>query len=177
MNELFYSALDLAAIMSSLDIGCRAGADLLEKIWLYDQAYLLSDYRINKRKLILDVSYWGDYLHDKPAIDDEFPAISKDFLSVGINLNTSDLVNDTTDLDLFFKCLRIKILFLGTQNYSRIKLRTLLKQYGYQRRSQKLMQYLNECIFFYHIQPYVRGGAECDMGSISLDEMITFRVL
>lgn len=177
MRELYYSALDLAAIMSSVGMGCQAEVDLLEKIWQYDRAYLLSEHRDNKRKFILDVSYWGAYLQDKPAIDAEFPAISKDFLSVGNNLNMSDFISEASDLDLFFKSLRIKILFLGPQNYARIKLRTLLKQYGYQRRSQKLLQYISECIHFYHIQPYVRGGVICDIGTISIDEMITFRVL
>lgn len=177
MQELYYSALDLAAIVNSLELGCRAESELFEKIWQYDRAYLLQKYHGNKRKYILDVCYWGNYLHDKPVIDAEFPAISKDFLSVGNNLELSDFISEASDLDLFFKSLRIKILFLGTQNYTRIKLRTLLKKYGYQRRSQKLLQFINKCIFFYHIQPYVRGGVECDIETISLDEMITFRVL
>lgn len=177
MRELYYSALDLAAIVSSVDLGCRAEADLLEKIWQYDRAYLLAEHRDNKRKFILDVSYWGDYLQDKPTIDAEFPAITKDSLSAGNNLNTSDFICEASDLDLFFKNLRIKILFLGRKNYVIIKLRTLLKRYGYQRRSQKLMQYINECIYFYHIKPYVRGGVECVIETISIDEMITFRVL
>jgi hypothetical protein len=176
VRKLYYSTLDLAAIVTSTDLGCRAEMDLLERLWQYERTYILPEYRDNKRKFILDVSYWGNYLHDKQTIDAEFPAITKDLFAIGKQLNLVDFISETSDLDLFFKSLRIKILYLGTQNYARIKLRTLLKQYGYQRRSPKLMQYINECLYFYHIQPYVRGGIECDIGVISLDEMITFRI-
>lgn len=61
--------------------------------------------------------------------------------------------------------------------FTAYKLRTLLKQYGYQRRSPRLLQYINNCLYFYHIMAYVRGGVECNIGDISIDEMITFRVL
>lgn len=177
MRELYYSAQDLAKIVSGMDFGFRAESEFLERIWQCDRAYLLPEHRSNKRKFILDVYYSECYLRDKPAIDAEFSAISKDFLSAGNNLKTSDFISEASDLDLFFKNLRIKILFYGKQNYERIKLRTLLKRYGYQRRSQKILQYINECIFFYHIKPYVRGGVECDIEAISLDEMITFKIL
>lgn len=113
MLELYYSALDLAAIVSSTGMGCHAEADLPGEMWQYDRAYLLSEHRDNKRKFILDVSYWGDYLQDKPAIDAEFPAITKGFLSVGNNLNTSDFIREASDLDPFFKICESKFSFLG----------------------------------------------------------------
>jgi len=128
--ELYYSALDLAAIISSLNLGFREETDLLKKIWYHDREYILPEYRNNKRKFILDVYYWLNYLYDKPAIDAEFPAISKDFSAVGKQLEISDYTSEIIGLDLFFKSVRMKILFIGAQNYVRIKLRTLLKQYG-----------------------------------------------
>lgn len=177
MQELYYTAQDLAAIISSLRLGAQEETRLLNRIWQYDRVYLVKEYRENQRKLILDVFYWVHYFTDKTAIDVEFPAIQKDCAAFGNCLNLDDYIGDFSDLDLFFKSLRIKILYLGNQDYSKLKLRTLLRQYGYHRRSQKLMQYIKECTTFYHIQPYVRGGIECDIGDISIDEMIMFRVL
>ena len=58
-----------------------------------------------------------------------------------------------------------------------IERRTLLKAYGYKRRTQELLKYLRECMMFYHMQTYLRGKEECDIGEIGLDEMITIRVL
>ena len=39
------------------------------------------------------------------------------------------------------------------------------------------LKYLRECMMFYHMQTYLRGKEECDIGEIGLDEMITIRVL
>ena len=57
-----------------------------------------------------------------------------------------------------------------------IKLRTLLKQYGYRRRSAKLLEHLEQCMVFYQLQPYLRGGIPCKLSEISIDEMVVFRL-
>ena len=76
MDKLCFSALDLAAIISSMGLGCRATADFLEQVWEGERPFLQKVYRENKRQLILDTNYWLTYLSDKPAIDAEFPVIS-----------------------------------------------------------------------------------------------------
>ena len=86
-------------------------------------------------------------------------------------------ITDYFDIDLFFKMKRVQILYLDGQYYVRMKLRTLLKAYGYKRRTQELLKYLRECMMFYHMQTYLRGKEECDIGEIGLDEMITIRVI
>ena len=86
-------------------------------------------------------------------------------------------ITDYFDIDLFFKMKRIQILYLDRQDYVRMKLRTLLKAYGYKCRTQELLKYLRECMMFYHMQTYLRGKEECDIGEIGLDEMITIRVV
>ena len=68
MEELCYSALDLAAIISGMGLGCRAKADFLERVWEGERPFLQKMYRENKRQLILDVNYWLTYLSDKPLM-------------------------------------------------------------------------------------------------------------
>lgn len=175
MKELYYSPLDLAAVLRSLNMGAHGEADLMERLWTYDRAFLPSEYRDDKRALILKVDYWQHYLYDKPAIDSEFPAIQKDLRSLGSQTDAEQFISDDMDLDLFFKSLRIRILFLGKQDYARIKLRTLLKVYRYRRRSAKLLAYIQECLTFFHLETYLRGEL-CKIDEISLDDMITFRI-
>ena len=82
------------------------------------------------------------------------------------------------DLDLFFKRLRVQILYLGKKDYARMKLRTLIAAYGYQRRSKEFVRFLKIRLVFYHIQTALRGNELCDVETMdSLDDMITFRVL
>lgn len=177
MIELYYDSFDFACIIHSLDIGTKTASIMLEKIWKEDNQYLSPYYRTNLRQLYLDVHYWTDYLCDKPEIDKEFPTIQKDFHSFGKDVEEEAFITDYFDIDLFFKMKRVQILYLDGQDYVRMKLRTLLKAYGYKRRTQELLKYLRECMMFYHMQTYLRGKEECDIGEIGLDEMITIRVL
>lgn len=177
MDRLCYSSLDLAAIISSMNLGCRAQADLLEQIWENERPFLQQKYRNNKRQLILDTYYQMTYLSDKPAIDAEFPHIQGDIRAVGGDLLEEDYNTDDSGLDLFFKSARLRILYGGGKPYVRVKRRTLIGRYGYRRISAQLVEYFNQCIYFYHLQPYVLGGVSCRIEDVGIDEMIVFRVV
>lgn len=177
MEELCYSALDLAAIISSMELGCRATADFLEQVWENEKPFFQKIYRQNKRQLILDTNYWLTYLSDKPAIDAEFPVIQRDALALGGELPADAYTDDCSGLDLFFKSVRLRILYGGGRDYVRIKRRTLMARYGYKRLSPALTEHFTRCTYFYHLQPYVRDGVKCNIENVGIDEMIIFRVI
>lgn len=97
-------------------------------------------------------------------------------MSFGKKVNEGAFITDTFDIDLFFKLKRFQILYMDGQDYIRLKMRTLLRAYGYQRRTQEVIRYFRECLMFYHMQIYLRGE-ECDIGENGLDAMITIRVI
>ena len=177
MQELCYSALDIAVILSGMNLGCREENRVLDLIWNNEKVFLAIPYRTNQRKFILDTYYWMQYFYDKPIIDKEFPVIQKDLAYSNRVLKAEQLTNDFSDLDLFFKNMRIQILYGKGNSYVRIKLRTLLKQYGYKRRSQLLLQHINRCMLFYHLEATLRGGIPCFIEDIDLDQMLTFRIV
>lgn len=177
MEELCYSALDLAVIISGMSLGCRATADFLERVWDGERPFLKKMYRENKRQLILDTRYWLTYLSDKPTIDAEFPIIQKDALALGSELAADAYVGDCTGLDLFFKSARLRILYSNGKNYVQIKRRTLMARYGYKRLSPALVEQFNRCTCFYHLQSYVRDGVKCQIEDIGIDEMLVFRIV
>ncbi len=177
MTELYYSAFDIACMIHSQDMGAKAASTMLESIWEKDNHFLLPCYRTDRRKFYLDVHYWTDYLCDKPEIDREFPSVQKDFEAFGREIEEETFITEHFDIDLFFKMKRLQILYLEGQNYIRMKLRTLLKVYGYKRRTRELLKYFRECLMFYHMQTYLRGKEECDIGDIGLDEMIIIRII
>lgn len=177
MNALLYSALDLAAIISSMDLGCQEESYMIDRIWEGEKSFFADQYRTNKRKFILDIRYWMHYFYEKPILDREFPAIQKDLEYGNHTINIGEYISDYSDLDLFFKNVRIRILYGKGNAYVRIKLRSLLTQYGYRRRSQLLIQHINHCMFFYHLEATLRGGVPCDIETCGLDKMLTFRVV
>ena len=40
----------------------------------------------------------------------------------------------------------------------------------------QLLEHLEQCMVFYQLQPYLRGGIPCKLSEISIDEMVVFRL-
>lgn len=177
MSSLLYSSLDIAAIISGMDLGCQAESRMLDRIWEGEGPLLEERYRENKRTFILDTHYWMHYFYDKPILDREFPAIKRDLEHSGYTIAIDRYISEHIDLDLFFKSVRIRILYGSGADHVRIKLRSLLAKYGYQRRSRPLMQHIDCCMRFYHLEATLRGGAPCDLMTCELDRMLTLRVI
>lgn len=175
--ELYYDSFDLAYIIHSQEMGVRGASVMIEKVWRQDNLYLHPFYRSDLRRLYLDVHYWMDYLCDQPVIEREFLSVQEDFRSFGRELEETAYVSEYSGIELFFKLRRLQILYMDGQDYIRMKLRTLLRAFGYVRRTERLLKYLRECLMFYHMQTYLCGKEECDIGEIGLDEMITIRVI
>lgn len=177
MKELLYTALDVAAIISNMELGCQAESQMIDKIWEGEQTFLQPQYRGHQRQFILDVRYWLNYFYDKPILDKEFPILQRDVMSQDMVLDSSQFTHDCSDLDLFFKQVRIRILYGGGQPFVRLKMRTLIREYGYKARSKALMEHINRNLLFYHLEGCLRGETNCDLKEIKLDQMITFRVV
>lgn len=175
MFAYFYTSLEIAVIVSGMDLDCREASAVLDRIWDGEQRYLCPLYD-NKRKFILEVRYWMHYLYEKQLLDEEFSAIQTNLLHSNYSLRKDQFMSDYSNLDLFFKNTRIRILYGTGRHYVRIKLRTLLKQYGYKRRSKILVEQINDCLDYYQLKISLRGGVSCTIEDINLDDMIIFSI-
>ncbi len=175
MEELLYTALDVACIVDNIGLSTQEMMKLSHRMHVEDNLFLSKEYRNNYRKWLLDILYWSDYMQDKILLDAEFPSIQA--ISDG-HLDVEALTRDDFNIDLFFKKLRIQILYLGKNDYVRMKLRTLMAAYGFKRRSKEFVYFLQCRLAFYHIQTALRGNEICNVEDMeSLDDMITFRVI
>lgn len=177
MIELCYDSYSIALFAVSQDMGSRRLMEFMEKIYTEEYSYLHPDYHENKKMLFSDTLYWVEYLIDKETLDAEFPAVQKDFITTGRKFEEENVMSEYPDFDLFFMFLRLRIKYTNSQDYIRMKLRTLLSHYGYKRRSNALVGHLRDCMHFYHIESYLRGDVLCDIRDIDIDDMITFRIL
>ncbi len=175
MRELYYTPLDLAVILKSMDLTPQEQGRIMDFVWEKERAFIDPNYRERKSLLYQKVMYWYYYLLDKAAIDAEFPMVQRDVWLAQGTLDKNDYLSDFSELDTFFKSIRIRLLYNEKRKYVRIKLSSLLKQYGYQRRSPKLMEYISRCLLFYHLQPYLRGEEKCNLSVISRDAIVIFR--
>lgn len=176
MEELLYDAKTLAGIIINRDMSISRSQKFLDDVWEYEKEYLYVEHRFSKKQFIFDVMDEVDYLQNKKAIDKEIKSVNRDFEAIGSECRYCS-EDEYYDIRSYFMELRLKIVFLDNQDFARMKLRTLLRDHGYKRRTAGLNSYLKQCMYFYHIETYVRGGEACDIEDISLDDMITFRVL
>lgn len=58
-----------------------------------------------------------------------------------------------------------------------MKLRTLLSELGYKRRSPNNIAYIYDCLLFYHIETTLKGNIPCNIESVDIDDMIVFKTL
>ena len=163
LKPFYYTALDLGVILSKANLTVIEFSNVLKQIAENEKDLIALKYKNDRRKLFLAASYWSYYFVDKEALDAEFPAIKKLLSTKDIKISDGDFTADYSDLDLFFKSIRLRILYIGKQDYVRIKLRTLLKRYGLKRRSQKFIDKFLLCIWFYQLQIYLPGNKECDI--------------
>ena len=112
-----------------------------------------------------------DYLDDKEDYLRSLEDVEKYYEELNIEL---DDIPQLSSLDYFFITIRLDKI-LSNKNYKRIKLRTLLKEYGYKRRSENLILYIYACMLFYHIEGY-NNNEEIDLYNLNIDNMITFKI-
>lgn len=175
-SRLYYDAYSLALFIVSHEMGSRRTMDFLEKVYAEEKGFLHPDYLQDKKTYLSDTLYWMEYLIDKDTLDAEFPVVEKDFNATGKTFVRESMMSEYPDIDLFFMFMRLRILYVDTQDYERMKLRTLLHRYGYKRRSPAIVDHINTCLIFYHIQPYLRGYERCEIEKVDIDDMITFRI-
>lgn len=176
LQPFYYTALDLGAILSNTNLSVIEFSNLLEQIAENEKNLIALKYKNDKRKLFLATSYWSYYFFDKETIDTEFPSIKNLLTSRDIEISDGDFITDYSDLDLFFKSIRLRIRYLSECDYVRIKLRTLLKRYGLKRRSQKFIDNFLLCLWFYELQIFLPGNKPCDIRTVDINSTIIFRV-
>ena len=110
MEEFLYSPLDIAVIIYSLDVGLQEQNRIINVIWNIEKSFLRYEHRYNKRKFILDVYYWLNYIADKEKIDAEFPIIKRDIQAVNGEIADEEFVSDFTSWICFLKAFVLGLL-------------------------------------------------------------------
>lgn len=76
---------------------------------------------------------------------------------------------------LYFKNIYLHLNFNDDCKYRKIKLRSLLKMFGYKRRSEQLVNNIEKTLETLEIKTYLRGNEPCSISTASLDDVIIFK--
>lgn len=91
--------------------------------------------------------------------------------------NTEFYYNDEVDcFAVYFKLIWFQLMYSGI-SYRKMKLRNLLRDFGYKCRTTLLIHNIQQAIDNLGLKIYLRGYVLCDMCDISLDDMIIIRLI
>ena len=76
----------------------------------------------------------------------------------------------------YFKVIKLRLLYQHECLFVRLKLRTLLREFKYKRRSQKLMSDIQGILTQLQLETYSKGYMTCSIEEIDLDEYILIRL-
>ena len=83
-----------------------------------------------------------------------------------------------TDADYFgayFKLIWLQLMYSGI-SYRKIKLRTLLRDFGYKRRTEALTSSMKHALNALGLVTYLRNYEVCDICDVKLDDMVMIRL-
>ena len=94
-----------------------------------------------------------------------------------LNIYELDAVSyDEADcFDAYFKLIWLQLRYSGIA-YRKVKLRKLLRDFGYKRRSEKLTSRIQQAIDKLELKTYLRGYVPCSIDAISLEDVIVIRL-
>lgn len=91
-------------------------------------------------------------------------------------ISNSDEFNEfeANYFDAYFKLIKLQLMY--SVNFKKIRLRNLLKDFGYKRRTTELMKSMNRTLNALGLETYLKNYELCNICDIALDDMIIIRL-
>ena len=175
MEKLLYSPYDYALIIHYHNMDVSEYMNMLKRIFRYDNLFIQSKYRYDEKKFILAVMNMLNYVSNKDKYLTEQEETHRDLETLGIE-RSYDL-NESESYHFVFKEMRIRIVYINKSGCTKKKLRNLLSDLGYQRRTQKILRYIINCLLFYHIRVSYKNDTPCDITVTDTEETLYFKTL
>ncbi|MBO4391623.1 MAG: hypothetical protein J5825_12290 [Lachnospiraceae bacterium] len=179
--DLLYAPEDLAAIMRAVELEYNEQVRMLNAIYTYDRFYMHQKHLVDKELFISEALECLANIGPEVIINRDYPKINEDIIEMDMEIrNRNVVIRDDQDVALFFKYVRIRLLYL--QDYLpeggnlTFEISDMLRAYGYDALTDDVRDSLEECMAFFHIHAYLELGAECEISDMEMDDVITLRV-
>ena len=170
-----YTPNDLAIFLLNANFKRSDEQLLLQDLW-EEQTYILEEYR-------QDLSLFRREVHREIRREMTFFELEE-------NMDELDLIMRDVDpayvllqpgyaedrILQFFKMIRLQLLYIDGKDYRKIRLRRLLRYFGYKRRSAALVQNIKQALSILSLAPFLRGWVPCDIAALHIDDMVMIRL-
>lgn len=127
---------------------------------------------------IVDLPYTKEREMIQVIVDKDLAAFEKMVDNELEKLDEGDsTINEQQEaLWAYFKVIKLRLLYQQECPFVRLKLRTILKEFKYKRRSEKLMNEIQEILNQLQLETYLKGYITCSVKQIDLDDYIMIRL-
>lgn len=127
----------------------------------------ISDFPYSKERKIIHMIY-----SQEASIYERLVDVELELLVEGREL----IKNQEEALWSFFKVIKLRLVYNEECEFVRIKLRTVLKEFGYKRRSDKLMSEIQLILDTLELDTFLKGYVGCELKEIDLDDFMMIRL-
>ena len=142
--------------------------ETVDEIYQKEYPFISNQYQEDKDLFLKEIILYQSFLTYTELYDDQI----KHHIDINNHLEKYENFINNFSPNFF---LITRLILLYQRNYRVIKLRTLIKKYGYKKRTSFIIQKIRDNVMFYHLKMYMDGELvnieDCD-----LDDMITFRL-
>lgn len=169
MSKYDFSPNDIAKLLCISEFTHSEEKFVIEDIFINHKDDITASYRN-------DINKFRREIHNKIIIhESDYDTFSEtEMILREFGLSISD---DNFD-DIFgsyFKLIKLQILY-SQSHCKTLKLRSILKKFGYKRRSNKLNYSILNILKSLGLVTYLRGKEPCDITEINIDQMVIFRL-
>lgn len=175
MKSYLYSPYELARMILQHQMDIIRATEFLHQVHQHDRPFIEACYRQDEKKFMLDVMNQMDDIQYRKQLNTEKKAIEQDFRDLGLTGEESDSPDVT--YHYAFKELRLRIVYIQQKNYVRLKMRNFMKALNHKRRSESILHYIFNCLFFYHISVSLSGNTPCDLREVAMDDILIFKII
>ena len=169
--KYLYTPYDIAVFFFAADFTKSIERAVLHDIW--KNGNLPDKYRkdesLFRRHVYHDLSKFDGSLDDV----DELNLLTRDTEHA---FCIDGAVNEQGIVESYFKVIKLELTYLKGKDFRKIKLRSLLKQFGYKKRSAQLVAGIQHILDALELKTYLKGYVSCDIAEIDIDDTLMIRL-
>ena len=170
MDERYcFSANDIALYLLTSEMPLQRSNGVMHDLFDSHNHELREEYRADFRLFRSAVQNSIAFLM---LSNDEYAEVEHIIHELKLSCPTWD---ESDEFISYFKFTKLSLLYSGIA-FRRIKLRTLLRVFGYRRRSEQLMNRIHEAMDTLELQAFLKGYEPCDLSDIPIDRMVSIRL-
>ena len=175
MSKYLYTPKDIAIFFNYSDFRKSDEKIVREDLWENRNMVLEPKYRKDKKKFINEISKYMVILSLK-EYKKELEEINIIFEELGSEYEMNLLEREEYYVEAFFRFIKLRLTYIENCSFIKIKLRTLLRNFGYKRRSENIVENIKRTMKSLRLECYLRDYQLCDINEIDIDDTIIIRL-